>query len=46
MAKDGTDVVETGDGITRRGFRNKHSAGNEAVTRVRGKSRVAQSLLT
>jgi hypothetical protein len=45
MAKDGAEVMETGVGIARREFRNKHSAGNEAVIRVRGKSHVAKSLL-
>jgi hypothetical protein len=46
MAKDGTDVMETGDGIARRGFRSKHSAGNEAVARIRGRSYVAKLSLT
>jgi hypothetical protein len=38
MAKDGIDVMETGDGIARHEFRSKHSAGNEAVARIRGRS--------
>jgi hypothetical protein len=46
MAKDGTDVMETGDGIARREFRSKHPAGNEAITRVRGRPCVAKLLLT
>jgi hypothetical protein len=46
MAKGGTDVMETGDGIARRGFRSKHSAGNEAVARIRGRSYVAKLWLT
>jgi len=35
MAKDGID------GILRREFRSKHSAGNEAVACIRGRSYVA-----
>src|SRR3981081_606518 len=37
MAKDGTDVMEIGDGIAWGEFRSKHPAGNEAVTRIRGR---------
>jgi len=46
MAKDGIDAMETSDGIARREFRSKHSAGNEAVTRIRGRPYVAKLLLT
>jgi hypothetical protein len=40
MPKDRTEVMETGDGITRREFRSKHPAANEAVARNRGRSYV------
>jgi hypothetical protein len=46
MAKDGTDVMEIGDGIAWREFRSKHPAGNEAVTRIRGRPCAAKLLLT
>jgi hypothetical protein len=46
MAKNGTEVMETGDGIARRGFRSKHPAGNEAVAGIRGRSHVAKLLST
>jgi hypothetical protein len=46
MAKDGNDVMETGDGIARCEFRSKHSAGNEAIAGIRGQPRVAKLLLT
>jgi len=37
MAKDGIGAMETRDwGIGPREFRSKHSAGNEAVARIRG----------
>ena len=42
MAKDGIDAMET----ARREFRSNHSAGNEAVTRIRGRPYVAKLLLT
>jgi hypothetical protein len=42
----GIDAMETGDGIARREFRRKHSAGNEAVCRISGRSYVAKLLLT
>ena len=45
MAKDGTDVMETGDGIAQREFRSKHPAGNEAVARIRDRSYVENLLL-
>jgi hypothetical protein len=44
MAKDGTDVMETGDGIARRAFRSKRSAENEAVAHIPGRSYVAKLL--
>ena len=44
MPKDRTEVIETGDGITRREFRSKHSAGNEALARIRGRSYVEKLL--
>jgi hypothetical protein len=46
MAKDGIDVMETGGGIARREFRSKHSAGNQAVAGIRGRSYVAKLLLS
>jgi hypothetical protein len=46
MAKDGTDVMETGDGIARREFRSQHAAGNEAALVFRGSPCVAELLLT
>jgi hypothetical protein len=46
MARDGTDVMETGGGIARREFRSKRSAGNEAVARIRGRFHVAKLLLS
>jgi hypothetical protein len=46
MAKDGPDGIETRDGIARREVRDKYSAGNEAVARIRGRSYVAKLLLT
>jgi hypothetical protein len=46
MPKDRAEVMETGDGITRREFRSKHSAGNQAVAGIRGGSYVAKLLLT
>jgi hypothetical protein len=47
MAKDGIDAMETGDwGIAPREFRSKHSAGNEAVARIRGGPCVAKLLST
>jgi hypothetical protein len=46
MAKDGIDAMETIDGIARRESRSKRSAGNEAVTRIRGRPYVAKLLLT
>ena len=44
MPKDRTELMETGDGITRREFRSNHSAGNEAVAPIRGRSYVAKLL--
>jgi len=46
MAKDGNDVMETGDGIARREFRSQHSAGNEAIAGIRGRPCVAKLLST
>ena len=47
MAKDGNDAKEPGDGeIAPHNFRSKHSAGNEAVARIRGRPYVAKLLLT
>jgi hypothetical protein len=46
MPKDRAEVMETGDGITRREFRSKHSAGSQAVAGIRSRSCVAKLLLT
>jgi hypothetical protein len=46
MAEDGIDAMETSDGIAPHNFRSKHSAGNEAVARIRGRPYVAKLLLT
>jgi hypothetical protein len=45
MPKDRTEIMETGDGITRHEFRSKHAAGNEALARIRGRSHVEKLLL-
>jgi hypothetical protein len=46
MAKDRNAAKEPGDGeIASHNFRSKHSAGNEAVARMRGRSYVEQLLL-
>jgi hypothetical protein len=45
MPKDRTEVMETGDGITRREFQSKQSAGNVALARIRGRSYVEKLLL-
>jgi hypothetical protein len=45
MPKDGIDAVETSEGIARPQFRSKHSAGSEAVARIRGRPYVAKLLL-
>jgi len=45
MAKDRTDVMKAGDAIARREFRSKHSAGNEALARISGRSYVEKLLL-
>jgi hypothetical protein len=45
MAKGGIDAVGTSDGIARHQFRSKHSAGNDAVARTRGRPYVAKLLL-
>ena len=44
MAEDEIDAMETGDGIARRELRRKHSAGNEAVARIRGRFCAAKLL--
>ena len=44
MPKDRTELMETGDGITRREFRSKHCAGNEAFARIRDRSYVEKLL--
>ena len=44
MPKDRAEVMETGDGSTRREFRSKHAAGNEALARIRGRSYVEKLL--
>jgi hypothetical protein len=44
MPKDRTEVIETGDRITRREFRSKHFAGNEAYARIRDRSYVEKLL--
>jgi hypothetical protein len=47
MAKDGNDAKEPGDGeIAPHNFRSKHSTGNEAVARIRGRPYLAKLLLT
>jgi hypothetical protein len=47
MAKDGNDAKEPGDGeIAPHNVRSKHSAGNVAVARIRGRPCVAKLLLT